>query len=86
MATVTAIATAVWAVVSALLQNVGFVLLLVGLALGFHFGDQFGCWRQSIADKGLIHHNQPDDPNHRVRPIRDFIHFIFGETPEEQQE
>ncbi len=71
--------------IGAMLKNTSFVLILLGASLGFHFGDEYGRWRQTGADKITVKNGgQPVTP--RVRPIRDLIHFVVGAEPGEEDE
>ena len=72
--------------VSALLKDTSVVLILLGISIGFSGGDRYGRWRQAKADSATIHSGGGVTPTPRVRPIRDLIHSIVGDPPEEDEE
>ena len=84
---ITAIIGPVVTALTALLKDTSVVLILLGCSLGFHFGDQYGRWRQTKVDAVAIKSgggSQPAPP--RVRPIRDLIHSIVGDAPNQEDE
>ena len=72
--------------VSALLKDTSVVLILLGCSLGFHFGDEYGRWRQTRADAASVRSGGGNvQPAPRVRPIRDLIHAVVGDPPEAER-
>ena len=82
----TTLVAALLAVGSKLLQNGWVVLCLLCLAVGFHYGDGFGKWRQASIDARSAKHATPAAIVPAVHPLRDLLRYTVGASPDDESE